>query len=80
MRNKLQIEVKKAKANYFQNKVEENQHDSKKLWGHLKTLKYNSKVKDRAKIDVESEGEKYFDPKKVSEIFKEYLTNVASNF
>ena len=79
MRNKLQREVKKAKANYFQNKVEENQHDSKKLWGHLKTLKYNSKVKDRAKIVVESEGEKYFDSKKVSEIFKDYFTNVASN-
>ena len=45
----------------------------------MKTLKYNSKVKDRAKIVVESEGEKYFDSKKVSEIFKDYFTNVASN-
>ena len=43
----------------------------------MKTLKYNSKVKDRAKIVVESEGEKYFDSKKVSENFKDY-SNVAS--
>ena len=47
MRNKLQREVKKAKANYFQNKVEENQHDSKRLWGHLKTFKYNGRIKRR---------------------------------
>ena len=78
-RNKVQREIKKAKANYFKNKVEENQHDSKKLWGQLKTLGYNYKVKDRSKIVIDLDGEKCYDSKKVSETFKNYFLNIASN-
>ena len=78
-RNKLQRDIKKAKSNYFKNKVEENQHDSKKLWRHLKTLGYNIKAKDRSKIVLDSEGEKCHDSKTIAEIFKKYFLTVASN-
>ena len=78
-RNKLQREIKKTKANYFKNKVVENQHDSKKLWGHLKTLGYKNKVKDRSKIVIDVEGKKCYDLKTVSETFKKYFLTIASN-
>ena len=50
-----------------------------KLWGQLKTLGYNYKVKDRSKILIDLDGEKCYDSKKVSESFKTYFLNVASN-
>ena len=78
-RNKLQREVKKAKENYFKNKVVENKNDSKKLWGQLNTLGYSSKTKDRSKIVIESEGEKCHDSKNVCKTFNDYFLNVASN-
>ena len=37
----------------------------KKLWGHLKTLGYKNKVKDRSKIVIDLEGEKCYDLKTI---------------
>ena len=78
-RNKLQWDIKNAKSNFFKNKVEENQHDSKKLWRHLETLGYNIKAKDRSKFVLDLEGEKCHDSKTIAEIFKKYFLTVASN-
>ena len=49
--------------NYSKNNVVEIQHGSKRLWGHLKTLGYKNKVKDCSKLDIDVEGEKYYDLK-----------------
>ena len=39
MRNKVQREIKHAKQHYLVNKIDDNKHDSKKLWQNLKELK-----------------------------------------
>ena len=78
-RNKLQREIKKAKANYLKNKVEENQNDSKKLWGELKSLGYSSKVKDSSKVLINIDGEKCENSNKLADSFQKYFLNVASN-
>ena len=78
IRNKLQREVKKAKENYFKNKMEENKDNPKKLWGQLNTIGYSNKTKDRSKIVLESEGVKCHDSKKVCKSFNDYFLNVAS--
>ena len=38
VRNKVQKEVRKAKTNYFKNKIEENKKNPKKLCNHFKQL------------------------------------------
>ena len=38
LRNKTQITISKAKQNIFTEKLEENKHDSKTLWQHLKQI------------------------------------------
>jgi hypothetical protein len=50
LRNEVQREVKKAKASYFQSKLEDSMGDPKRLWTHLKTLGYNEKSKNKANI------------------------------
>ncbi len=38
LRNKVQYKIKRAKSKYYQDKVEENSNNPKKLWGFLKDL------------------------------------------
>ena len=44
-RNKVQRNIKQAKADYLSNKMEENKHNSRKLWQQIKSLGYNTKHK-----------------------------------
>ena len=46
MRNKVQRATKHAKQHYLVNKIDDNKHDSKKLWQNLKELGYQNKSKD----------------------------------
>ena len=43
VRNRVQRDIKEAKKFFFQNKVEQNRGDPKKLWSQLKSLGYDSK-------------------------------------
>ena len=42
LRNKIQRVIRKAKNSHFENKVNENMHDSKKLWKQMKLLGYQN--------------------------------------
>ena len=59
--------------------MEENQNDSKKLWGELKSLGYSSKVKDSSKVLINIDGEKCENSNKLADSFQKYFLNVASN-
>ena len=48
-RNAIQRDVKKAKANFFRNKLEENMGQPKKLWKHLKILDITPKQSQKPK-------------------------------
>ena len=45
-RNQVQRYTKKIKSEYFNNKIEENRNNSRKLWQQLKGLGYKNKPED----------------------------------
>ena len=49
-RNQVQRYIRKAKADYFSNKIEENKNNSKNLWQQLKSLGYKNKKDDNSNI------------------------------
>ena len=78
MRNKIQRDVRSAKAEHFSSKIEEHKHDSKKLWQQLKTLGYSNKTKGENKVVLDIDGETCFDSNKVANYINEFYTSVAS--
>ena len=79
IRNQIQRDIKKAKASYFSNKIEENKNNPKGLWKQFKSLGYSSKGKDQSQIVLTVDGEKCFDLKRVADCFNDFYTNVAGN-
>ena len=49
-RNKVQIEVEKAKSEYILNKAGANKEDPKKMWKLFKNIGYSEKSKGCAKL------------------------------
>ena len=77
-RNKVQRDIKSAKADFFSGKVEECAGDSGKLWRQLGTLGFKAS-KGVGGIVLESDGVKHFDPGSVSDLFNKLYTSVASS-
>ena len=78
MRNKVQREIKHAKQHYLVNKIDDNKHDSKKLWQNLKELGYQNKSKDSYNIVLDIDGKKCFECKEVADQFNKFFTGVAA--
>ena len=79
LRNKIQKDVRSAKAEHFSSKIEENKHNSKKLWNQLKTLGYSSKTKGETKVVLNIDGETCFDSNRVANHINSFYTSVASS-
>ena len=79
LRNKIQRDVRMAKAEYFSSKIEENKNDSKKLWQQLKTLGYSNKTKGETKVVLDTDGEMCFDSNRVANYINEFYTSIASS-
>ena len=80
LRNKTQTLIYNAKKNFFKDKLEHENNDSKSLWNSLKQLGMPSK-KGKAtasSIGLNIEGEICFDKQKVAEQFNSFYTTVAS--
>ena len=78
IRNKVQHEIRKAKTNFFKDKIEKNKDNPKNLWKQLKSLGYSSKSKNNSKIVLDIENESCFEPKKIANHMNTYFLNVAS--
>ena len=78
LRNKIQRNVRRAKSEYYLNKIEENKNNHKKLWQHLKDLGYSSKIKESKNIVLDIGGAICYDPLKIANSFNEFFTNIAS--
>ena len=79
LRNKVQREIRSAKANYFKNKIEENKGNSKNLWKQLKTIGYREKSKNNSKIVMDIDNSPSFEPKNIADHINKYFLNIASN-
>ena len=69
--------MKKAKDEYFQDQIEENKHDSKKLWKNLKGLGLKGKGKSAQETVINVQGELCHDKLKIANEFNNYFTTVA---
>ena len=78
LRNKVQREIKKAKSNFFKDKIEENKNNPKKLWKQFKSLGYSSKSKVNSKIVLNIDNNICFQPKQIAQYMQNYFLNVAS--
>ena len=78
LRNKVQREIRKAKANFFKDKIEENKDNPKNLWKQFKSLGYSSKSTNKSKIILDIENNLCFDPKENSNHMNNYFLTVAS--
>ena len=78
LRNKVTRLIKKTKANYFHDKVEEHKDNPKRLWKQFKTIGYSNKNKEKTSIVLEIENEKCFDSKKVANHMNNFYLTIAS--
>ena len=81
VRNKLQRDIRSAKANYFKLKIEEIGNDSKKIWQELKSLGYSTKDNSRGRnrVALKIDGNLCSDPPKVANHMNAFFTSVASD-
>lgn len=79
LRNKVQRKVKDAKESYFENKIEENRNNPKKLWQQFKNLGYSHKQKESANIVLETDKEVTHDADKIVNHFNVFFTTIAES-
>ena len=79
LRNQVQREIKKAKSNFFKDKIEENKNNPKKLWNQFKSLGYSNKSKVNSKVVLNIDNTICFQPKRIAQYMNDYFLNVASD-
>ena len=78
LRNKVQLQIKTAKQNFFENKLEESKGNPKAQWKLVKTLGYSKKNNSKSKIGLTVNNDVCFTEKTVAETFNRFFTSVAS--
>ena len=79
LRNRVTKLIRKTKANFFQDKVEEHKDNPKLLWKQLNTLGYSNKSKEKSRTVLEINGEKCHEPKAVSNHMNNYFLKAAAD-
>eukprot|EP00918_Siedleckia_nematoides_P015538 GHVU01033653.1.p1 GENE.GHVU01033653.1~~GHVU01033653.1.p1 ORF type:complete len:100 (-),score=9.70 GHVU01033653.1:127-426(-) len=79
LRNKVQLQIKTAKQNFFENKLEESKGNPKALWKLVKTLGYSKKNNSKSKIGLTINNDVCFTGKTVAETFNRFFTSAALN-
>ena len=81
LRNQVQTEIKAAKKEYFQNVIEENMGDGRKMWKCLKDMGVSFSTRsEQANIGLDmGNGETFFDKKSVANKFCNFFCNVADD-
>lgn len=79
LRNQVQYKIKRAKAKYYQDKIEDNSKNPKKLWGFLKDLGAGKSCsKKSCSIGLKVGDEVCFDKPTVAETFNQFFVTVAA--
>ncbi len=74
-RNEIQREIKNAKANYLESRLNENLGQPKKLWQHLKSLGYNNKSKSKSNIVLKINGALCYETKEICSYINIFFHN-----
>ena len=73
----LQKAISKKKKPNFQEKIEKNANNSKKLWQALKFLGMKPGKVNQSKIALKNDGDIQFEPTKKTKYFSNFYTNLA---
>jgi len=73
LRNEVQRDIKKAKATFFQSKLEDSMGNPRKLWEHLKHLGYSIKSKSKGKIVLNVNGDLCYDTLSVCNYINDFF-------
>ena len=76
-RNDVNRTIKRKKVSYVKDKLQENINEPKSLWKTLKSLGMPSKRSSMAKICLQKNDNICFEPKGISEIFRDYFSGIA---
>ena len=68
----------RLKKQYFQNVIDENKDDSKKLWKTLNSLIPNDKKSNTIPHFITDEGKEISDKKQIAETFNKFFSTVGS--
>ena len=77
LRNKVTKSIRKARVDYFCNKIEENKNNPKQLWKQFKSIGYSNKSKEKNRIVLDIDDKKCFDSKTIADFMCNFFTNVA---
>lgn len=77
-RNLVQRQCKQAKADYFNEGINDNMGNPKKLWSHFKNLGYKQNCKVDSNVILNIDGENSFDNAKIANHFNSFFTTIAS--
>ena len=77
-KNRLDFIIKKSKQNYYKNYFENNLKNSKKIWSGINTIINKRKSKNVSDIYLSEKGTIITDQKKVSNLFNNFYTSVAT--
>ena len=78
LKNKVTRDIKSAKADYFQSKIEEHKNNSRKLWQHLKETGYSDKAREHSNIVLNIDNETCHEKPKIANHFNSFFTTIAS--
>lgn len=74
IKNKVVAEIRNSKKIYYEQQIDGNKRDSKKMWRNIKELIGNQK-NNEAQGNIVFKNVKYDDPKIIAEKFNEYIEN-----
>ena len=78
-RNDANRTIKRKKESFVKRKLENNINEPKALWKTIKSLGLPNKTTSTAKICLKVKEGICFEPKGISDIFKDYYSNLAEN-
>ena len=76
-RNQVQRYIRKAIADYFSNKIEENKNNSKNLWQQLKSLGYKNKKDDDSNIVLTINEDTCHDHKTIADYSNQFFITLG---
>ena len=70
--------IRKTKAEYFQNRIEEHKDNPELLWKQFKTLGYSNKCKEKSRTVLEINNKKCQDHKLIANHMNNFFLTIAS--
>ena len=76
--NKINNDVKKAKANYFNSEITRNTGNPKAIWNSINQLTHRKTTGDSSITEIKMDGNSFTNPSDISEILNSHFTSIGA--